>query len=65
MNTAMPKFGEFVSKLKSTWSSDKMFISRAGGLRFKSQAGQIGLSVPNGSPPLRHIFDRSCVAQAQ
>ena len=29
------------------------FVSGAGGLRFKSQAGQIGHSVANGSPPLR------------
>ena len=28
-------------------------------------AGQIGCSVANGSPPLRHFFERSYVAQAQ
>ena len=39
-----------------------VFVSGAGGLRFKSRAGQIGHSVANGSPPLRHFFERSCVA---
>ena len=33
-----------------------------GGLRFKFRAAQIGHSVTNGSPPLRHFFERSCVA---
>ena len=40
-------------------------VGRAGGPRFKSRAGQIGHSVANGSPPLRHFFERSCVARAQ
>ena len=40
-----------------------MFVSGAGGLRFKSRTGQIGYSVANGSPPLRHFFERSCVAR--
>ena len=35
------------------------------GLRFKSQASQIGYNVLNGSPPLRHLFKKSCVAWAQ
>ena len=51
--------------LKFCWSSGNAFVSGAGGLRFKSQAGQIGHSVANGSPPLRHFFERSCVARAQ
>ena len=38
------------------------FGSGAGGLRFKSRVGQIGSSVVNGFPPLRHFFDRGCVA---
>ena len=37
-------------------------FSFSGGLRFKSQAGQVERSVANGSPPLRHFFERSCVA---
>ena len=41
------------------------FVSGAGGLKFKSRAGQIGHSVANGSPPLRLFFERSCVARAQ
>ena len=31
-------------------------------MKFNSRAGQIGHSVANGSPPLRHIFNRSSVA---
>ena len=31
------------------------FVSEAGGQRFKSRAGQIGHSVANGSPTLRHF----------
>ena len=33
------------------WSSDNAFVSEAGGLRFKSRAGQIGHSAAYGSPP--------------
>ena len=49
----------------ASWSSGNAFVSGAGGLRFKSRAGQIGHSVANGSPPLRDFFERSCVARAQ
>ena len=49
----------------ASWSSGKAFVSGAGGLRFKSRVGQIGHSVANGSPPLRHFFEGSCVARAQ
>ena len=31
-------------------------------LRFKFRAGKIGHSVANGSSPLQHSFERSCVA---
>ena len=48
-----------------SWSSGNAFVSGAGGLRFKSRAGQIGHSVANGSPPLRLFFEWSCVARAQ
>ena len=34
--------------------SGNAFVSGAVGLRFKSRVGQIGHSVANGSPPLRH-----------
>ena len=34
----------------ASWSSGNAFVSGAGGLRFKSQAGQIGHSVANSSP---------------
>ena len=33
-----------------------MFVSGAGGMRFKSRAGQIAHSVANGSLPLRHFL---------
>ena len=49
----------------ASWSSGNAFVSGAGGLRFKSRAGQIGHSVANGSPLLQHFFERSCVARAQ
>ena len=47
-----------------SWLSGNAFVSGAGGLKFKSRAGQIGHSVANGSPPL-YFFEKSCVAQAQ
>ena len=39
------------------------FFIGAGGLRFKSRAGQIGHSVANGSPALSHLFERSRVTR--
>ena len=39
------------------------FVSGARGLRFKSWTAQIGDSVFNDSPPLRHFFERNCVAR--
>ena len=44
-----------------SWSSGNEFVFGAGGLRFKSRAGQIEHSVANGSPPLRHFFKKSSV----
>ena len=44
-----------------SWLSGNKFVFGAGGLRFKSQAGQIEHSVANGSPSLRHFFKKSCV----
>ena len=49
----------------ASWSSGNAFVSGTGSRRVKSRAGQIGHSVANGSPPLRHFFERSCVAWAQ
>ena len=49
----------------ASWSSGNALISGAGGLRFKSWTGQIGHSVANGSPPLQHLLERSCVTLAQ
>ena len=54
-----------MSYLLGGWSSGNAFVSGAGGLGFKSWAGQIGHSVTNGSPTLRHFFDKICVARAQ
>ena len=45
--------------------SGNAFVSGAGGLRFKSRVGQIGLNVSNGLPPLQRFFGKSCVARAQ
>ena len=39
------------------------FVFGAGGLRFKSRAGQIEHNAANGSPPLRHFFKKSCVSR--
>ena len=44
-------------------SSGNAYVSGAGGLSFKAWAGQIGHSVANSSPPLRHFFQRRCVAR--
>ena len=55
----------YSSSTLASWSSGNAFVSGAGGLRFKSRAGKIGQSVVNGSPPLRHFFEKSCVARAQ
>ena len=46
----------------ASWLRGKAFISGAGGLRFKSRAGQIEHSVVNGSPLLRHFFERGFFA---
>ena len=53
----------FVDKWSSSvsWINGNVFVSEVVGLRFKSPAGQIGRSVANDSPPLRHFFERSCV----
>ena len=48
-----------------SWLSGNAFVSGAGDLRFKFRAGQIGHNVANGSPPLQHFSERSCVARAQ
>ena len=56
----------FVNKIKpkwANWSNDNAFVSGTGGLRFKSRTSQIRHSVVNGLPPLRHFFERSCVAR--
>ena len=34
-------------------------------LRFKSRAGQIENKIDNGSPPLQHFLENSCVVRAQ
>ena len=49
----------------ASWSSGNVFVAGAVGRRFKSQAGQIGHSVANGSPPLQNFFVKSCVALEQ
>ena len=46
------------------WSSGNAFVSGANGLGFNSRAGQIECSVAKSSSPLRHLFERSCVAGA-
>ena len=53
------------SSLPASKSNCNAFVSGAGGLRLKSRASQIGHSVANGSPRLRHFFKRSYVARAQ
>ena len=39
-----------------------MFVSEAGGLRFKFRAGQIGHRDASGSPRLQYFLERRCVA---
>ena len=43
----------------ASWSSGNAFASGAGGLKFKSRAGQMGHSVANGLPLLQHFFESS------
>ena len=45
------------------WSSGNAFGTGKGGLRFKSRTVHVGYSVANGSPLLRHFFQRSGVAR--
>ena len=59
------KFWKWTSLIPASWSSGNVFVSGAGSMRFQSQASQIGHSASNGLPPLRHFFERSCVARAQ
>ena len=49
----------------ASWTSGNAFVCRAGGLRFKSRAGQIEHSAANRSPPQQHFFEKSGVARAQ
>ena len=44
-----------------SWSSSYALVYGAGGLWFKSRAGQIGHKVTKGSPSLRRFFKRSSV----
>ena len=57
--------GKYITVLPASWLSGNTFVSGAGGLRFKSRVRQTGHSVANDSTPLRHFFERSCVARAQ
>ena len=50
-------------KLTASWWSGNAFVSGAGDLRFKSQAGQIEHSVASSSPLLQHFLEKSCVAR--
>ena len=54
-----------VTALPAGKSRSNALICGAGGPKFKSRAGQIESSEANGLPPLRHFFERSCVAWAQ
>ena len=59
-------FGTYGKAAPASWSSGNPFVSGAGGLRFKSRAGQMGHSVVNASPPLRYyFFQSSCVAHSR
>ena len=57
----LPKF----NKIPASWSSGNVFVSGAGDLRFNYRVGQIRHNVANCSPPLRHFFEKSCVAWVQ
>ena len=48
-----------------SWLSGKEFVSGPAGQRLKSRAGWIGLSVANGSPPLRRFFEINYVSREQ
>ena len=52
------------SNLPVSWLSGSAFVFGAGDLKLKSQASQIEHIAANGSPPLQHFFEWSCVAWA-
>ena len=58
-------YTEVYAVLFVLWSSGNVSVYETRGLRLKPRTGQIGHSVANGSPPLRYLFERSCVARAQ
>ena len=43
--------------------NNNSLVSGAGGLRFKSRAGEIGHKVANDLLPLEHFFEKSCVTR--
>ena len=63
--TKIPESVDTKRELKDASITLNAFIFRTGGLRFKSLAGQVERSIANGLPPLRHFFERGCVARAQ
>ena len=59
------KSKHFCQYVLASSSSRNAFVSGAGDQNFESRAGQIGHSVANGLPLLRHFFVKSCVDRAQ
>ena len=55
---------QFLGYRPVDWAITGSSLSRAGGLRFISRAGQIGHNITNGSPPVKHLFERSWLARA-
>ena len=51
--------------LPVSWLSGNVFVSGAGGLWFKSRAGQIGHSAANILPPLQHFFEKEWCCPGQ
>ena len=63
--TSTEQFVCWKSLLLASWSSGNAFVSGAGGLSFKSWAGQIEHSVATGSPPSDISAKKNPAARAQ
>ena len=61
----IPKKETLQTFIPASWSSGNALVFAAEDPRFKSRAGEIGHSVPDGSPSLQHFSEKSCVAWAQ
>ena len=65
VGNCVKSMGRKLTLTPASWSSGNALVSGAGGLRFNYWSGIIRHNVANDSPPLGHIFEKSCVGRAQ